>query len=41
VALGFDYFILASPRFPDQTTIELLKGEVIPALQAKYNRSRS
>jgi alkanesulfonate monooxygenase SsuD/methylene tetrahydromethanopterin reductase-like flavin-dependent oxidoreductase (luciferase family) len=37
IALGFDYFMLTSPQFPDPTSIELLKREVIPVLQAKYN----
>ncbi|HXH13348.1 MAG TPA: LLM class flavin-dependent oxidoreductase [Alphaproteobacteria bacterium] len=37
IALGFDYFMLVSPQFPDPTSIELFKGEVIPVLQAKYN----
>ena len=39
IALGFDYFMLCSPKFPDPTSIELLKSEVIPVLQAKYNGS--
>jgi alkanesulfonate monooxygenase SsuD/methylene tetrahydromethanopterin reductase-like flavin-dependent oxidoreductase (luciferase family) len=37
IALGIDYFMLASPKFPDTTTIKLLKRDVIPVLKAKYN----
>lgn len=37
IGLGFDYFMLVSPQFPDPMSIELLKSEVIPVLQAKYN----
>lgn len=38
IALGFEYFMLVSPQFPDPTTIELLKREVIPVLQATYGK---
>ncbi|MEO7911233.1 MAG: hypothetical protein ABIV47_16435 [Roseiflexaceae bacterium] len=39
IAVGFDHFMLISPQFPDPTSIELFKREVIPVLQAKYNIS--
>lgn len=39
IALGFDYFMLASPQFPDITSIQLLKREVIPVLQLRHPQS--
>lgn len=38
IELGFEYFMLISPQFPDHRSIELFKSDVIPVLQAKYNR---
>lgn len=34
VELGVDYFMLGSSGFPDLTTLEMLLGEVLPALNA-------
>lgn len=34
VDLGVDYFMLGSGGFPDLTTLEMLKQEVLPMLNA-------
>lgn len=38
IELGFDYFVCASPRFPDPTTLRLFATEVIPVLRADYGK---
>jgi alkanesulfonate monooxygenase SsuD/methylene tetrahydromethanopterin reductase-like flavin-dependent oxidoreductase (luciferase family) len=38
IDLGFDYFMLMSPQFPDPQSVDLFKREVIPSLQARYTR---
>ncbi|MDQ6645176.1 MAG: hypothetical protein M3Y76_12075 [Chloroflexota bacterium] len=35
VDLGVDYFMLGSGRFPDLTTLEMLKQEALPMLNAQ------
>jgi len=37
IELGFDYFMLVSPQFPDPQSVDLFKREVIPSLQARHN----
>ena len=36
IELGFDYFMVAVPRFPEPTTLHLLATEVIPVLRQDY-----
>ncbi len=36
IELGFDYFMVAVPRFPEPTTVHLLATEVIPILRQEY-----
>jgi alkanesulfonate monooxygenase SsuD/methylene tetrahydromethanopterin reductase-like flavin-dependent oxidoreductase (luciferase family) len=38
MALGVDYFILYPHRFPDLASLELLCGEVLPALRTEASR---
>ncbi len=36
IELGFDYFMVGVPRFPEPTTLHLLATEVIPVLRQDY-----